>query len=261
MKTRSKFYELSSIMLNLLNLGLPAILVQEYLEISYSTFLKYLKNIKENGWEGTVNSFRDSIPKMLLILKDLSVIDESVDKKRLRFLINKILDIDNICIVLNYAGYHIQEMRRLRFNKDVPENYVYFVTNLIGDYGGIYKEPINGENLWRNFLNDFREDFHFSGNKWPAMAVDQILSDLSLSVRNDVKSIFTIELIGKVDQLLSLLTEREADVLRKYYGLGVEKLWIEKIAEYFGLTLNRVRQIREKAERRCRHKSRLHVLF
>ena len=52
---------------------------------------------------------------------------------------------------------------------------------------------------------------------------------------------------------LSLLTLREAEILRLYFGLGREHaLTLEKVGQRFGLTRERVRQIKEKALRKLR---------
>jgi RNA polymerase primary sigma factor len=61
----------------------------------------------------------------------------------------------------------------------------------------------------------------------------------------------------EVERALSTLTEREAEVIRLYFGLGREhSLTLEEIGEKFQLTRERVRQIKEKAIRRLRHASR-----
>jgi len=62
----------------------------------------------------------------------------------------------------------------------------------------------------------------------------------------------------KVDirDVLASLPEREAEVLRLYFGLDVEyAMTLEEIGERFNLTRERVRQIKEKAIRRLRHAS------
>ncbi len=59
----------------------------------------------------------------------------------------------------------------------------------------------------------------------------------------------------KIDiaRALSLLTLREAEILRLYFGLGREHaLTLEKVGQHFGLTRERVRQIKEKALRKLR---------
>ena len=65
----------------------------------------------------------------------------------------------------------------------------------------------------------------------------------------------------EVERALSTLSEREAEVIRLYFGLGREhSLTLEEIGEKFNLTRERVRQIKEKAIRRLRHASRSKAL-
>ena len=60
----------------------------------------------------------------------------------------------------------------------------------------------------------------------------------------------------EIASALSTLPEREAEVLRLYYGLETEHaMTLEEIGEKFNLTSERVRQIKEKAIRRLRHAS------
>ncbi|HEX3073431.1 MAG TPA: sigma-70 family RNA polymerase sigma factor [Ignavibacteriales bacterium] len=61
----------------------------------------------------------------------------------------------------------------------------------------------------------------------------------------------------EIERALSTLTEREAEVIKLYFGLNKEhSLTLEEIGEKFNLTRERVRQIKEKAIRRLRHASR-----
>lgn len=64
-------------------------------------------------------------------------------------------------------------------------------------------------------------------------------------------------LTQEVQRALSTLSDREAEVIRLYFGLGREHpMTLEEIGENFSLTRERVRQIKEKALRRLRHTSR-----
>ncbi len=61
----------------------------------------------------------------------------------------------------------------------------------------------------------------------------------------------------EIERALSTLSEREAEVIKLYFGLNKEhSLTLEEIGEKFNLTRERVRQIKEKAIRRLRHASR-----
>ncbi|MDT8367711.1 MAG: sigma-70 family RNA polymerase sigma factor [Longimicrobiales bacterium] len=65
----------------------------------------------------------------------------------------------------------------------------------------------------------------------------------------------------RIDELLSSLKEREAKVLRLYFGLDEqEPMTLEEIGTLLGVTRERVRQIREDALRRLRHASRARFL-
>ena len=61
----------------------------------------------------------------------------------------------------------------------------------------------------------------------------------------------------EIERVLSTLTEREAEVITLYFGINRERaLTLEEIGERFGLTRERVRQIKEKAIKRLRHATR-----
>lgn len=61
----------------------------------------------------------------------------------------------------------------------------------------------------------------------------------------------------EIERSLSLLSDREADVLRLYFGLnGKHPHTLEEIGEIFGLTRERVRQIKETAIRQLKDSAR-----
>ncbi|MBN1929702.1 MAG: sigma-70 family RNA polymerase sigma factor [Chlorobiaceae bacterium] len=65
----------------------------------------------------------------------------------------------------------------------------------------------------------------------------------------------------EVERSLSVLAPREADVIRSYFGIGMDNpLTLEEIGEKFKLTRERVRQIKEKAIRRLRQSAYKEVL-
>jgi len=64
------------------------------------------------------------------------------------------------------------------------------------------------------------------------------------------------DLIKKeLEKMLEGLDDREAEIVRLYHGLnsGYESMTLEAIGDKFGLTKERVRQIKEKAIRKLRH--------
>ena len=77
---------------------------------------------------------------------------------------------------------------------------------------------------------------------------------------NADKKLIMESLSREIDRALATLTERESDIIRLFFGIGCQEMTLEEIGERFGLTRERVRQIKEKAIRRLRHTSRSKLL-
>ena len=68
-------------------------------------------------------------------------------------------------------------------------------------------------------------------------------------------------LTESIERVLGTLKEREAKILRLYFGLdGKEPMTLEEIGSLLGITRERVRQIKEKALSRLRHISKARAL-
>ena len=64
-----------------------------------------------------------------------------------------------------------------------------------------------------------------------------------------------IQLKDEISQVLSILSEREQDIIKRYFGLSGESQTLEVIGEVYGLTKERIRQIKEKSIRKLRNNS------
>ena len=74
-------------------------------------------------------------------------------------------------------------------------------------------------------------------------------------------SLMSESLKTEIGRALSSLSEREAEVIKLYFGLETDSAHtLEEIGARFNLTRERVRQIKEKAIRRLRHASRSKIL-
>jgi len=77
---------------------------------------------------------------------------------------------------------------------------------------------------------------------------------------NADRALIAESLVREIERALATLTERERDIIKLFFGIGVQEMTLEEIGEKFGLTRERVRQIKEKAIRRLRHTSRSKLL-
>ena len=74
------------------------------------------------------------------------------------------------------------------------------------------------------------------------------------------RTLINESLSTEVERALSTLTERERDIIKLFFGINCQEMTLEEIGEKFGLTRERVRQIKEKAIRRLRNSSRSKLL-
>ena len=74
------------------------------------------------------------------------------------------------------------------------------------------------------------------------------------------RSLVNESLSKEIDRALDTLTPREKDIIRMFFGIGTHEMTLEEIGQTFGLTRERVRQIKEKAIRRLRQNSRSRLL-
>lgn len=65
---------------------------------------------------------------------------------------------------------------------------------------------------------------------------------------------------AEITNALQMLNERERNIIRAFYGIGEPELTLEEIGHKYGLTRERVRQIKRKAIRRLRGNTKNNVL-
>ncbi|HRH11519.1 MAG TPA: RNA polymerase sigma factor RpoD/SigA [Bacteroidia bacterium] len=91
------------------------------------------------------------------------------------------------------------------------------------------------------------------GSLYDLMENDEAVSPEKFLMKESLQS--------EISRSLATLTDREADVVKLFFGLnGAHAHSLEEIGEKFDLTRERVRQIKEKAVRRLKHGSRSRLL-
>ena len=64
----------------------------------------------------------------------------------------------------------------------------------------------------------------------------------------------------EINRALALLNDRERNIIQAFFGISEPEMTLEEIGEKFGLTRERVRQIKEKAIRKLRNNTKSKVL-
>jgi RNA polymerase primary sigma factor len=84
---------------------------------------------------------------------------------------------------------------------------------------------------------------------------------LNMETPSPDRGLLNSSLQKEIERSLATLGEREAEILRYYFGLnGTRPHTLEEIGEVFGLTRERVRQIKEKAIKKLKNNYRNKLL-
>ena len=87
---------------------------------------------------------------------------------------------------------------------------------------------------------------------------------LDVLVNNDSPSadrgLVNESLNKEIERALSTLATREREIIKSFFGIGCQEMTLEEIGERFGLTRERVRQIKEKAIRKLKNSQRSKLL-
>ncbi len=151
--------------------------------------------------------------------------------------------IETINKLVRTSRYLVQELGRDPLPEEIAERMDYPVDK-VKKVLRIAKEPISletpiGDEEDSN-LGDFIED-----KRAPAPADEVVHTKLGDQIQN----------------ILSELTPREEQVLRKRFGIGEKSdHTLEEVGKLFNVTRERIRQIEAKALRKLKHPSRSHVL-
>ena len=108
--------------------------------------------------------------------------------------------------------------------------------------------------------HDFSIDSPISNEDGYGRTMLDILPDNNQHLPDDELTKLSLE--KEIEYTLSILTDREAEVIRMIFGIGREKRsTLEEIGKNFNLTRERIRQIKEKALKKLRHSKKVNNLM
>ena len=139
-------------------------------------------------------------------------------RKSLKAKLSEEEELEQVAIMLNMTPVHVQEM--MMISKDVFS----------------LDSKVGGDESESNSLGEMLED-------------TTSVSPEENAIQNDMKE--------QIDNVLSTLTEKEAQILRYRFGLnGKKAMSLKEVGEVFNLTKERIRQIEKKAIKRLQHSTR-----
>ena len=139
-------------------------------------------------------------------------------RKSLKAKLTEEEELEQVAIMLNMTPVHVQEM--MMISKDVFS----------------LDSKVGSDESDSNSLGEMLED-------------TSSVSPEENAIENDMKE--------QIDNVLSTLTEKEAQILRYRFGLnGKKAMSLKEVGEVFNLTKERIRQIEKKAIKRLQHSTR-----
>ena len=139
-------------------------------------------------------------------------------RKSLKAKLTEEEELEQVAIMLNMTPVHVQEM--MMISKDVFS----------------LDSKVGGDESESNSLGEMLED-------------TTSVSPEENAIQNDMKE--------QIDNVLSTLTAKEAQILRYRFGLnGKKAMSLKEVGEVFNLTKERIRQIEKKAIKRLQHPTR-----
>jgi len=116
------------------------------------------------------------------------------------------------------------------------------------------RKPIDGEmdltGLNQPFCTSLNETINEDGDE-----MLDIIADNSFDRPDEAFQKPSDMLKGELEKTLSVLSGREREIIELYFGLNGTPLTLEEIGDEYGLTKERIRQIKEKSLRKLRNKS------
>ena len=153
---------------------------------------------------------------------------------------------------------------KLLSNNGIPVHFICSGTNSISKR--VRKANIINLNAIGRFVCD--ESFSKRYGIAPGIVFDDMVFELKY-INKELKNPFISSSaaeyglhIASYSDLLEIeeITYFAGDIIKYFFGIGCAEMTLEEIGEKFGLTRERVRQIKEKAIRRLRHSARSKLL-
>lgn len=147
--------------------------------------------------------------------------------------------VETISTITRVSRRLVQKLGREPTAEEIGEE-IGLSTEKVSSVLKIAKEPISLEEQVGgdadSYLRDFLED-------------KSVLSPLEIAIQHDLQE--------QVKKTINTLTRKEADIIKKRYGIGDElSLTLEEVGQKFNVTRERIRQIEANILRKLRHPAR-----
>lgn len=229
----TKFPSKKGQLLLLLELGMPALVIQKVLNIYPYILWGYMEKLKNEGkFIGAIAPAKHVKPISLKLLADLKNSPEKFDlpKKfttKLMAVLTDIIEEKEILRIMRYSLPAILSFQEIRYSEDVPSVYKKLIEDVYGDSlglkEGIFKDYDFSSSEWEKYLTGISsgEITMPTTFSWKTgHFVQDILENIANKSREAIAPLITRHLCKLLDGAINELLEKQKEFLTKYYGLA-----------------------------------------
>lgn len=261
----TEFYAKKEWLLLLLNLEMPAQIMQKVLNIYPFVLESYLKKLKTEGeFTGHVASAKKVKPISLKLLADLKISPEKFNLPveftiKLMSVLIDVIEEEEILKIMKCSLPAILSFQEIRYDKDVPDRYKRLIEDVYGDCLGIKERVSKNRDYscfeWEKYLTGISSgEISLPTNfSWETRHfIHDILENIAEQSRKKTIPIITLHICELLNGAIDELTAEKKNFLTKYYGLeNIDDSCdgISRLARSLKISQERVRQMKERCIR------------
>ncbi len=275
MNDNRKYQKNKEIFLELVNLGMPNMVIQDYLKISPATIYNYCKKLKAEGvWPNLISNPNRNWSQLASNYAKLGLMKEIpgkhlvlISKDQLISSLETILQIEKVMQILAHVCRPLRALSKPGFSTKIPLGYQRLLEYLNPGSDLLSHQPNTYKNLWQNYLRVLAvsDDVAIkkqSLNSWQDETINIIIDHFSQKIRPNIAPVFEFDVVRRIEEFIfPTLNEAELSVIKMSFGINCKESSLQEIGKKLGKTRSRISQIFHKVIRRLKNQRRLEILL
>ena len=256
MNNNKKFTNKKAWLIKLLELDMPYEVIEKMLEISNSTAINYITQLRESGaWQNEIVSIAHTKPAILRLYADIKFVNStpisSWDlnfKMKLESILAEELEEEKIIQTIRYAMPAIISFNEVIYTDEVAIGYRRLTSRLWSKHQDISSPEMV---IWRNYLYKIwssqlplpeKREFYWRDDHF----VRDVIKLYAKEIRSVIAPTVTVRICSIIDEALEKLPKREKQVIEMYYGIGSDVYPLEDIGKIFDITHEYVKHLKDR---------------
>ena len=256
MNNNKKFKNRKVCLIKLLELGMPHEVIEKMLEISHSTAINYITQLRESGaWQNDIVSITNVRPAILKLYADIKMINfapisswDTDFRIKLESILAEELEEEKILQTIRYALPAIVSFNDIIYTDEVSVGYRRLISRLWSRHNDVASSEMV---VWRTYLYKifvshlplpekrefFWKDDHF---------VRDVIKVYAKEMRSAIAPTLTGHICSIIDEALGKLIQGEKQVIEMYYGIHSDVYPLEDMGKILDITDEYVHHLKDR---------------